>query len=222
VSTGRTYAGASASDRAEDRRRRLLDAGLQVLGTDGYRAATVRRICREARVADRYFYECFDGTEALLLAVYAECTARLRDAVPPALAAAPGTDPLTLARAGLDAFLRVVEDDPRLARVVWFEVLGVSPEVEQTSLETMSDFGRAAPGAHRGPHHPLPRRRDRHPAARRRRHRRDQPRRHDLDGERGSTRPATGSRTRSPSSSWAAPAWDDAGHPAMWNHASSD
>ncbi len=142
MSTGRTYAGASASDRAEDRRRRLLDAGLQVLGTDGYRAATVRRICREARVADRYFYECFDGTEALLLAVYAECTARLRDAVPPALAAAPGTDPLTLARSGLDAFLRVVEDDPRLARVVWFEVLGVSPEVEQTSLETMSGFGR--------------------------------------------------------------------------------
>lgn len=142
MSTGRTYAGASASDRAEDRRRRLLDAGLQVLGTDGYRAATVRRICREARVADRYFYECFDGTEALLLAVYDECTARLRDAVPPALAAAPGTDPLTLARAGLDAFLRVVEDDPRLARVVWFEVLGVSPEVERTSLETMSGFGR--------------------------------------------------------------------------------
>lgn len=142
MSTGRTYAGESASDRAEHRRRRLLDAGLEVLGTEGYRAATVRRICREARVADRYFYECFDGTEDLLLAVHGECVDRLREAVPAALAAHPSTDPLALARTGLDAFLAVVEDDPRLARVVWFEVLGVGERVERTSLRTTSDFGR--------------------------------------------------------------------------------
>ncbi|GAA1390448.1 TetR family transcriptional regulator [Pseudonocardia kongjuensis] len=146
MSTGRTYAGESAADRAEQRRRRLLDAGLQVLGTEGYRAATVRRICRAARVADRYFYECFDGTEDLLLAVHAQCVDRLRAAVSAALAVPAGgrrpADPLGLARTGLDAFLAVVEDDPRLARVVWFEVLGVSERVERTSLRTKSDFGR--------------------------------------------------------------------------------
>jgi hypothetical protein len=31
-----------------------------------------------------------------------------------------------LAGVGLDAFLAVVQEDPRLARLVWFEVLGVS------------------------------------------------------------------------------------------------
>ena len=40
----------------------------------------------------------------------------------------------------LDPFFRVVED-PHLARVVWMEVLGVSPRVEQTYLTVMQQFG---------------------------------------------------------------------------------
>ncbi len=35
----------------------------------------------------------------------------------------------------------MVESDPRLARVVWFEVLGVSSVVESTYLARMQSFG---------------------------------------------------------------------------------
>jgi hypothetical protein len=63
-----------------------------------------------------------------------------------------------LARRGLDAFLTVVESDPRLARVVWFEVLGVSARVEATYLARMQSFGHLMLGvlAERDGAAPLP------------------------------------------------------------------
>ena len=152
--SGRTYAGESASDRHARRRRQLLDAGLEVFGTSGYRSATVRQLCREAQVSDRYFYEQFDSTEDLLLAVYDECTTRLEQAAVAArgdTAAAVGHP----ARRGLAAFLAVVEADTRLTRVVWFEVLGVSARVEATYLARMQSFGHLMLGvlAQRGTAH---------------------------------------------------------------------
>lgn len=143
--SGRSYGGESATDRWERRRRQLLDAGLELFGTAGYRATTVRQLCREAKVSDRYFYEQFSSTEDLLLAVYDECTGRLEEA---ALAALGDRDDdvRDVARRGLDAFLAVVESDPRLARVVWFEVLGVSPRVETAYLARMQVFGHLMVG----------------------------------------------------------------------------
>lgn len=138
--SGRTYGGESATDRLARRRRQLLDAGLELFGTTGYRATTVRQLCREAKVSDRYFYEQFDSTEDLLLAVYAECTDRLEEAALASLGDR-GDGVGALARRGIDAFLSVVESDPRLARVVWFEVLGVSSRVESTYLARMQSFG---------------------------------------------------------------------------------
>ncbi len=143
MSAGRSYGGESPEDRASRRRRQLLDAGLEVFGTQGYRQATVRQLCREAKVADRYFYEQFDHAEDLLLAVYEECTGRLEQAVLAAVADLDaGAAVEALAESGLDAFLGVVEADPRLARLVWFEVLGVSSRVEAAYLERMHAFGR--------------------------------------------------------------------------------
>jgi AcrR family transcriptional regulator len=143
--SGRSYGGESATDRLARRRRQLLDAGLELFGTGGYRATTVRQLCREAKVSDRYFYEQFDSTEDLLLAVYDECTAELERA---ALAGIGdrGGEVHEMAQRGLDAFLAVVESDPRLARVVWFEVLGVSPRVEAAYLSRMQSFGHLMVG----------------------------------------------------------------------------
>lgn len=140
TATGRTYGGESAADRAARRRRQLLDAGLDVFGSVGYSAATVRQLCREARVADRYFYEEFASTEDLLLAVYEACMDRLTGAVLEVAAAHSG-DVGQLAQDGLDAFLSLVERDPRLGRVVWFEIIGVSERVDAAYLQRMEDFG---------------------------------------------------------------------------------
>ena len=44
----RRYRGVSLEQRQGDRRTRLIEAGLTVIGTQGYGAATVRAICAEA------------------------------------------------------------------------------------------------------------------------------------------------------------------------------
>ncbi len=136
----RSYGGISADERTARRRRQLLDAGLEIFGSTGYRAATVRQVCRVAKVADRYFYDQFRTMEDLLVAVYQECVDRLEDSIAVPIQTAGSV--AEMARlGGLESFLAAVQDDPRLARVVWFEVLGVSPEVETTYLSRMARFG---------------------------------------------------------------------------------
>lgn len=75
---GRPYGGRTQADRAAERRRRFIDAGIQVFGQYGYRAATVRGLCAQAGLTDRYFYESFDSVLALLEAVYLHQVGRLR------------------------------------------------------------------------------------------------------------------------------------------------
>ena len=139
--SSRSYAGETSAARDDRRRRQLLAAGLDIFGSVGFRAATVRGVCRQAKVADRCFYDQFPALEDLLLAVYAECVETLMSAVITELAALPSdADTAAQARHGLDAFFRVSED-PLLARVVWLEVLGVSRRVDELYLETLNRFG---------------------------------------------------------------------------------
>ena len=77
----RIYAGRSAEERADDRRRRLLEAGLRIIGSEGYRASRVTDICRAAGVSQRSFYEAFPDSEHLLIALYHQEFERLIQAV---------------------------------------------------------------------------------------------------------------------------------------------
>ena len=66
----RTYGGLSEEQRVAERRQRFLDAGLEIFGTIGIRGATVRLLCKEASLTERYFYESFKDSEDLFAAVY--------------------------------------------------------------------------------------------------------------------------------------------------------
>src|ERR1700760_1177054 len=60
VAQVRPYGGVEASERLALRRRRLLEAGLELLGgSDNHPELTVRALCAEAGVSARYFYEGF-------------------------------------------------------------------------------------------------------------------------------------------------------------------
>lgn len=128
---GRPYGGESAAERRERRRAQLLAAGLELFGTLGYRHTTVRGLCKQAGVTDRYFYEQFANMEELLIGVHAAGLDRTEAAILAAVAEyADEQDPEPVIRAGLDAFFRELEDR-RLARVLWQEVIGVSPAVDE-------------------------------------------------------------------------------------------
>ncbi|MGB7364110.1 MAG: TetR/AcrR family transcriptional regulator [Rhodococcus sp. (in: high G+C Gram-positive bacteria)] len=140
MSGPRSYGGESAHQRTARRRRQLLDAGRHTFGSVGFRASTVRGICRDAHVADRYFYELFPTLEDLLVAVYLECIDTLTAAVMSALDDLSGeTELFDFLSEGVDGFFRAVED-PLLARVVWLEVLGVSPRVDGVYVDAMRGF----------------------------------------------------------------------------------
>lgn len=130
TSPGRRYGGVSAADRRRERRERLLDAGLELLGTRGYAQTTVSDVLELAGLTSRYFYEHFANREALLTAVYDEIVARGYGASAEAIRRHEG-DPLSVSTAAhLNAFYEVIVGDPRMARVIFIEAVGVSPAME--------------------------------------------------------------------------------------------
>jgi AcrR family transcriptional regulator len=137
----RSYAGATDAQRRGARRERLLDAGLAIIGTQGYSAATLRAVCAAAGLTERYFYESFANREALLAGVHArlvdELSAGLREAF-----AAGGDDAQARARAALTAFFGMLRDDPRKSRVLLFEMLGVSPALDAQHQRAGQDIVR--------------------------------------------------------------------------------
>jgi AcrR family transcriptional regulator len=116
------WAGTTLADRRTQRRERLVAAALDLLGTDGARAVTVRSVCRHARLTDRYFYENFADRPALLLAVYDAVAAEAAAALV-AAAATGGGDVERTARAAVEAFVGFLTDDPRKGRVLLLEPL---------------------------------------------------------------------------------------------------
>jgi AcrR family transcriptional regulator len=113
----RPYGGVSAENRRAERRRRLLDAGLDLFGTKGIAETTIADVCAQARLTKRYFYESFATIDELAGAVFGEVTAGLVEQVAAAIAAGGGVDP----RPALTVYLGAVLGDPRLARLLGAE-----------------------------------------------------------------------------------------------------
>src|SRR5690606_10242976 len=65
----RPYRGRSAPSRRADRRKKLLEAGLDLLASRGWRGATMTAICANANLTERYFYESFRNRDELLVTV---------------------------------------------------------------------------------------------------------------------------------------------------------
>lgn len=116
----RTYRGETTDERRARRRSQLLEAGLELLGTRGWRATTVTAVCEQAGLGPRYFYESFADRDELLLAIFDRVMA---DIAREASAATP-TGPEESLRATIAAFVKVVEADPRKGRVAFVEALG--------------------------------------------------------------------------------------------------
>jgi AcrR family transcriptional regulator len=117
----RRYRGLDPEERRADRRRRLIEAGLELYGTIGYQATTITALCREAGITTQHFYDEFGSRENLLGAVFDETVMRAAVQVADALDGAP-LDLEAQSRAGLGAFLHAMLDDPRGARILGLEV----------------------------------------------------------------------------------------------------
>jgi AcrR family transcriptional regulator len=149
VTSGRSYGGLTPEDRVAARRARFIETGIELFGSQGFRAATVRGVCAAAGLTDRYFYESFDSLEALLQACYSALMARLRDGLV-ALRARAWPDTSAGMEAQLTAAYEVWFDlvrEPAFARIVLSEVLGVSPAVDALYEGGMREFSELNTGA---------------------------------------------------------------------------
>ena len=114
----RAYAGRAPDERRAERRRRLLDAGLELFGTVGWERAGIALLCATAQVGTRAFYEEFDTREDLLREVATTVVLDAVDRLRSALAEAP-TALDERVRGGLAAYVGALTDDPRRARVAY-------------------------------------------------------------------------------------------------------
>ncbi|GAB3681217.1 TetR/AcrR family transcriptional regulator [Salinisphaera aquimarina] len=138
---GRAYGGRSLEERRRTRRAQFVEAGITVFGRDGFRAATVKSLCREAGLTERYFYESFGNGEALFAEVYKTLVARLQADVVAAIDAAPA-DPESTARAGLRVFFETMYHQPGAARILLIEIFGISGEIDKLYRGTTQNFTR--------------------------------------------------------------------------------
>lgn len=136
----RPYRGVSADDRRAVRRAQLIEAGLELLGERGWQGTTVRAVCAEAGLTERYFYESFAGRDELLAGIFDRVASEAADGVLRAVEAAPH-DARAKARAAIAAFVEMLTDDPRRARAMLLESLS-DAALRERRAEAIRGFAR--------------------------------------------------------------------------------
>jgi AcrR family transcriptional regulator len=136
----RNYGGHSTEERRLRRRERLIEAAIRVYGEVGYRNATVKAVCETAGLTERYFYESFPNSEALLVAAYDTVSHRLIDCLDGIRAEHTGTVE-ERSHEVLRAYYQTLKDDPVGARLFVVEIARVGPAVDEVGAALLREFG---------------------------------------------------------------------------------
>ncbi len=142
------WVGLTPEERRHQRRALLIDAGFELLGTEGATATTVRAVCQKAELNARYFYESFEDIDALLVAVYDHVVEQLGVALTTAAATTPATGThLEQARAGMERLVTFIDEDRRRARILYVEAHGnitLNRHRRETDIVAISTLEQAA------------------------------------------------------------------------------
>ncbi|WP_180058900.1 TetR/AcrR family transcriptional regulator [Acinetobacter sp. YH12227] len=138
----RQFKGLSLSERKQARREKLIEAGIEAYGTHGFFSVTVKDICLEAKLTERYFYESFKKSEQLFQTIFLKLIDELQQNVMQAIMQA-STDSKKMIEAGLTALLMTLKNNPRMARIIYIDAMLVQELHNQATIhETMSRFDR--------------------------------------------------------------------------------
>ncbi len=102
--------------------------------------SSVPEICKLAGLSTRQFYEEFSSREGLVLDLYARIHAEARAKVLEAVERATDRSYRGLATSAVEAYIHAVADDPRRARVVLVEVVGLNPRVENSRARNTDEW----------------------------------------------------------------------------------
>jgi AcrR family transcriptional regulator len=102
--------------RGEKTLRKILDAAREEFGTRGFSDSSIVGITSRAKVALGTFYTYFDSKDAVFAALVRDMSARVRDAVAPAIEGA--SDALDIEGRALTAYLHFVADHKEVYRII--------------------------------------------------------------------------------------------------------
>jgi AcrR family transcriptional regulator len=120
---GRVYGGVTGEQRIAERRRKLIEAGMNLFGSAGSASVRVKDIVVEAGLTERYFYESFSDLGALFDAVLELANETVENAVNAAVVKAPDDD-VTRVSIALRTSVETLANDPRMIRIIFIEGLG--------------------------------------------------------------------------------------------------
>jgi AcrR family transcriptional regulator len=114
---------------ARSQRERLLEAAIRVVAAKGYAATTIGDLAKEAGVSRTTFYELFPDKEECFLAAYDGTV----DVLVRRIAAAYESEQRwpRRARAGLEALLRTLAEEPALARLALVDIGAAGPAAQR-------------------------------------------------------------------------------------------
>lgn len=139
-SPGRT--GRQGAHVVEMQRRRLMLAIVEVVGANGLeRSATVGRVCEQAGVSRRTFYELFEDREACLLAAFDMLIERLGVRVRSEFES-PGRWPERV-RGALVSLLEQLDAEPDIARLCVIETLRAGPLLVERRRQVLEALAAA-------------------------------------------------------------------------------
>lgn len=135
----RAYRGESAEARRQQRHERLLESAFDAFAHQGIARTTMRDICAQARLTDRYFYESFRNTEDAFDAVYNWQRDLLIQRISEAMKGAPrGVE--SIARAGLHAFYSFIKEDPRRAQVLLIDAFSANRQSADKAQRILGQY----------------------------------------------------------------------------------
>lgn len=132
----RRYGGKSAEQRRAERRAQLIDAALEIWQQQGWAAVTMRGVCAQAGLTDRYFYESFADREALLGTVWDQMRDQTLEMLVSAIAAVADQGAIEQLHAVLDAVVHHIADEPARAQIIFGDHAG-SAVLEQRRRDTV-------------------------------------------------------------------------------------
>lgn len=141
--SGRLYKGRPAHERRQERRARILDAALELFGTQGYTASSIEQICAKAKVGIRSLYEEFGDREALLRELYDQIAESALDDLQETQMRTAGAPIHDRTLAAVSATLHSLLDDPRRGRVLIMSSNGVTAALDLHRNRTMRRFAAA-------------------------------------------------------------------------------
>lgn len=118
----RLYGGVTGEERVAERRRRLIEAGMDLFGSRSSESVRVKDVCAGAGLTERYFYESFSDLGALFEAVVEHTASSLEQEIGEAVQSAEDT--VSRISISLRKAVELLVADPRKIQIMFVEALG--------------------------------------------------------------------------------------------------